>query len=1299
MKRVRIRVTCRNLGRFCVGVAAGAVACAASAFADGTAYHLKASDDPGWSSYNNEKQNNWVDEAGVAATGAPKAGCTYLVADGLSLRTPVKGDTDELPFGGDALTFGTSGTDKTEGKFVLKTYYSCYPKIGNLILVNGEISTSWNDKNVPGGFKGVAHVRATAKCPFKLSTENGRTLRVFADLEGARGTALELKQTSGAVGALAVGGDNSNWYGQMIAREGHPLTFVKPASAALETTFGGDAGADVADAWLLGGGTKVVLDGFGSVKASRRGITVEASGAELNVASGKAALYDGQLAGPGELRRTGAGTLTLDGAWTAAKVALAEGSTVLGANLAADETSSLQVGAGATLTWTAAGATFGGELACAAKARLVVPVDAEGAAPRALTVGQGLTLEGPLTIAFAARPNESAGVLTLLRIPSESRLTANDFALGDNRGAYTRLVVETADGVSAVRAVADGAVQYHLSANDGFNESSFASIGHWVDANGAAATAEPNAGADYLVTNGLKLRTSAEWKSSRTFGGAQLILGDATSSGLLLLKNTGKVSATVPRLVAVSGSIQAAGNQMATEAIEQRLGGTIQVQSVESNPFAFEIGGPNRTIAFDGALVGDATNALCLTAGVDTVADGFGRLVLAGTNASWKGSLSVKDACLELVLATAAAFGGAAEAAKPAAWRFLSSEAADGPMSGSLVFGPGFTNSVAATGRGITFDGFGALVAEAGTNVVYDGSLTAPMGVRKTGAGSVTLAGVVSGSLEVAAGELALADKAVAPSSLDIKAGATLSVTAGGCAPQADVTFADGAELRLVNSAEGAVPSLVTTGRVMVEDQGRVRVSLTALPQDLGGTDGVAILSCDAASGLSADRFELGTVAGLPLSESLVVVTSGSVATLKLVFRSAARGLQPVSYTEEPTHWTTGAKAYDADTDYLVVGGSWRQGAEKGRWTVDYTGRSYTILGSPSALADTRAGQCYFQPTHVTNRVNRLAFYGSAGIVAGGTQVGWPQRLYGLSAESRIDIANVGEQAFFVDPDGNFLYVNVPFSGTGRLQVGTTASVGGSVCLRSDNTEWCGPTEIVGQKGYGFVTLFIQDENQLGAAPAAFDARFLTVRAKGVLGVEDGQKVTLDDETRGVTLAEGAGLETRAGSVLTLATPVVLGGRVTKKGTGRLTLAAATTGSGTLSVTNGELSVVHGRACVDGSVAFAKEASLVISAAEGVEENLAAYGLLNLKADGVTATEGLTIRLDVLMARTTGVRPEVPLLTVSKACAEKLSGKIALTRIGRGVLVALAQRDITVDGVEATQFYATCNSPLLMMIR
>lgn len=1295
MKRVHIRVSCRNLGRLCADVAAGAVACAASAFADGTAYHLAASDGYGQSSYTTKQ--NWVDAAGTAATDAPKAGCTYLVADGLSLRTPDNGgETVELPFGGDALTFGT---DETAGTFVLKTYYSGYPRIGNLILVNGTISTSWNGDRVPGGFKGVAHVRAAAARPFTLSTENGRTLRVFADLESARGTALELKQTSGVVGGLAVGGDNSKWFGQLIARAGHTLTFAKPASAALETTFGGNAGEAVADAWLLGGGTKVVLpDGFGSVKASRRGITVEASGAELNVASGTAALYDGLLAGPGELRRTGAGTLTLDGTWTAAKVALAEGATVLGANLAADAASTLQVGAGATLTWTADGATFGGALACAAKARLEVPVDAAGAVPGALTVGQKLTLAGPLTIAFSSRPAESSGDLMLLRFPSESGLTANDFALGDNRGAYTRLVVETADGVTTVRAVADGAVQYHLSASDGFGQSSFASIGHWVDANGAAATAVPNAGADYLVQNSLALRTAEG--DSQTFGGARLILGDATSSGLLVLKNKGTVTATVPSLVAVNGSIQAAGNLTAEEAVgqHQRLGGTIQVQSVESNPFAFEIGGTNRTIVFDGALVGDATRALCLTA-AEAVGDGFGRLVLAGDNASWQGSLSVMDERLELVLATAAAFGGAAEAASPAAWRFLSSGAADGATSGSLVFGPGFTNSVAATGRGVTFDGLGALVAEAGTNVVYDGSLTAPKGVRKTGTGSVTLAGAVSGSLEVAAGELALVDAAVMPSSLRVEAGATLSVAAVGCASKADVTFADGAELRLVNSAEGAVPSLVTTGRVTVENQGRVRVSLTALPQDLGGTDGVVILSCDAASGLSADRFELGTVAGLPLSENLVVVTSGSVATLKLVFRSAARGLQSVCYTEEPTHWTTGAKAYDADTDYLVVGGSWRQGAEKGRWTVDYTGRSYTILGSPSALADTRAGQFYFQPTHVTNRVNRLAFCGTAGIVAGGTQVGWPQRLYGLNAESTIDIANVGEQAFFVDPDGNFLYVNVPFSGTGRLQVGTTASAGGTVCLRSDNTAWCGPTEIVGKKGAGFVTLFIQDENQLGAAPAAFDAGFLTVRAKGILGVENDRAVTLDDATRGVALAEGAGLETRAGSVLTLATPVVLGGAVTKKGTGRLTLAAEATGAGALSVAEGELAVVHGRALATVGAAFAKEAALVISAAEGVEENLAAYGLLNLTVDGVTATEGLTIRLDVSMARTTGVRREVPLLTVSKACAEKLSGKIALTRIGRGVLVALAQRDITVDGVEATQFYATCNFPLLMMIR
>ncbi len=857
--------------RSCVGIAA-IVGFAMSVFAGDGSFRLGASDGYGESSY--DTKGHWVRVAdGAAATTAPTAGGSYLVADGLNLRTRDDGNTREYVFGGDVLTLGT---DTTTGTLMLKTRYSAYPVIRDLVLVNGKIATAWNDTNAPGGFKGKATVKALAARPFVLDAQNGRTLRLYADVVGASGTAFELTCTEGAVGGLAVGGDNSQWLGQLIAQQAHSITFTKPTAAAVETTFGGNAGVDVPDAWVLGGGARLVLpDGFGSVKASRRGITVEETGAELNVASG-AALYDGLLTGPGVLRRTGAGTLTLDGTWTGAKMACDAGVTVLGSAFAADADSSLAVAAGATL--------------------------------------------------------------------------------------------------------------------------------------------------------------------------------------------------------------------------------------------------------------------------------------------------------------------------------------------------------------------------------------------------------VVS-----------------APSTLS-----------------AALTFADGAELRLDNAAEDAIQPPVL-GRVTVD--GCVRVSLAALPNDLGGADGVALLSFDAASGLTADSFVAGTVAGVPLpfADRFIVETNGSVATLKVVFHPYVRGLQPLSCTEEPSHWTSGEKAYDATKDYLVVGGSWRYALGSWEWNVDFTGGSYSIAGSASAPSAKQAERCFFMPKHVTNNIHRLAFYGSAGIVPGGTNRGFTQRLYGLDESAVIDIANVGEQAFFIDPNNTFFYVNVPLRGSGRLRIcagdDVLAGYAQVVCFRRDNSAWCGPTEIFGTK-LG-VTLYIQDENQLGAPPTAFDARFLTVGNRGTLALEENQIVRLDDANRGVTLEGGSGLETRKGATLTFATPVVFGGgTVSKRGVGRLAWAAASTGSGTLAVQEGELSVTHGRALGSVGVSFAKGTALVVSAAPQVEETLAEYGLLNLTEAGVTAADRLTVRVDVSMAKTAGVRRAVPILTVRRACADVLFDKLVPARIGRGISVTLARRDVVVDDVEATQIYAVCEwKGVAMVIR
>lgn len=1263
-------------------------------------FHLYKTDAFGEQSYSSSQ--HWTRDAdNTQATSGPHAGGDYLVAQDRTLRTRVSGDTGDLIFGGDSLTLGNADG---AGYLALKTYYSCVPVINNLILVNGSINASWDTATAPGGIAGTATVRATTDNPFKIDLQDGRTLRLFLTLKGERDACLELVDTKAqSYGTLLVRGNNSDYKGRFRALQRHTIKFERPdkpdTGAAVTTVFGG-AGAAMPDAWTLGGGVTLELpDGFGSVKATGRGITIAEAGAVLSVPNGASALYDGLLSGPGVFTRTGGGTLTLDGSWIGGKMTLNAGVTKLDANVFADEDSQLTVASNAKLSAGAGDATFGGTVAFASGAGYLVPVDALGNLTGTLTVGGAMTVADTVTLTFANLPVQKEDGLAILRFPETSGLTAANFVLGDKKGAYDRLEVVTEDGISTLRAKATTLPVYRLSAKDAWGEHSFDSKGHWADASGAAATSAPYAGADYVVSDGLDLRTEDTGGKNGTFNGNSLTIGTDDSTGNMMLKNYGSASVTIPRAYLQNGSITASANADDKKDVSQRLAGSLTVRTTESNPFRLVVG-YRRTLRFEGSLFGGEDAFVVMAEPPGEVGPGrYGRISFSGDNTGWLGTMSVENENLSLLFKDAAAFGGTQSAAKPDAWRFEC--AAGSSRSGTAMFGPDFTESVAAKGRGISFGGTGRVFADAGTDAVYDGPLTAESGIEKTGAGALTLSGSVSSpKVSVEEGRLTLAGTEISVSTVEVAAGATLGVGKAGLAMDGATAFADGAEI-LFDVERNRMVAPLSIDRQM-SASGKVRISFTdvpALPADLAP---VPLFSFAPSAGVTAETFEAGTVCGIavPLVERFVLENEGGKTVLKAVFHPYVLGLNAENHTQKPEHWSSGAKAYDPERDYLVVNGRWRYDSGAWGWDGVFGGGSYSIIGLDSPLPLQSDRQFFFMPKHVSNTVSRLAFYGTAGIIAGGnnTSSSQIQRLFGLDESAVIEIHNQGDQAFYIDPNLNVFYVSVPFVGEGRVCLCNMVNGSGKVILRSDNSRWIGRLEISGDSARKATTeLFFDDELQLGADPDEFDAAALTVGDYGILGIEDGKAAVIDDVHRGVTFSGNVQIETRPGASLSIRTPTVFENcTIGKTNTGRLELGGPGSGTAAVNIGAGTLAVSHGKALVDAAVTFSAGTALEISAAKDCEPALAQYGLLNTNV--VAAADSLQVVVDNSMAKTVGCRGDVPLLTVLPVVAGTLADKLVVSSLAKGMQVTLGQREVSVDGKKAVQFFATCEPKGFLVI-
>lgn len=1239
----------------------------------------------------------WKDGSGVPATQPPHKGADYTVLSGGQLRVTASGTAS---FAGDALVVGSVSE---QGTMMYKDVSAgTVLDIADLRLVNASLTTSWSTSDDWCALAGSATVGALS-----ITLDNGRTLDVRSALSSTTDSLIEVGTYSNNRGTLKLAGDNANWRGRVKTIPGNSGKYAN-ILVATTASFGGLADSAQPSAFELQGGELTLANGFGSVKSTQRGITASGN-MNLNVPSGEA-LYDGTLTGAGTISRTGSGKLTFAGAWTGAKVSLTAGTTVLANGLTADASSSLSVASAATLTLASdtENVSFGGTLAFGSGAAITLPASAaRSGRVGKLTVG-GLTVADRVTLNFSAVPAD-ADELPVISFPASEALDSSKFALGANKGSFSVVDVRSAGDVKTVYVCTAIREKFHLGADDGGGASSINDKSNWRDANNNPATSDPYPGADYLVADGHWLRTPQVTSGAYEFQGNSLTLGDGSSEGQMMLKHEMNASLQIGKMTLKKGQIYAGGN---TPGSVQTLKGSYAVKSGVDSPVRLT-GGNNITMRMEGSLAGEEDAVLDASELEAVAASGkYAKFNFSGDNANWFGTVRVTSPRVVIYIENSDAFGGVSDVAMPKAWHFTSSATGVAELP-RLELGSSFTESVAATKRGIWFDVPAELSIP--SDVTYDGSLYSSAKITKIGSGALTLGGAVDlAGLSLTAGTVAIGAGSVNLGVCSVASGTTLVAATPGVVTtiDGDISIADGACLEVATSEAGGIAGFSFAG--MVAAAGTIRISFSDLNGCIKNPGETPILTFPSSSQVADAKFVFDTAGGskVPVVESYQVRSNGD-GTSSLVANLSAYvlAMQDVSYVLNADHWSNGKQALDSTLNYLCQNRSLRENQGMG---LDYTGKSYTIAVPGKTYSASDAQRRFFLAKYTYNNISTMRFYGTCGIIPGqgngDSGAGLPanhQLIRPLLDDSSIVIENEGGEAFYIDPNNCQLDISVPLKGSGRFIIEPaskpSANLNG-VNLEADNSAWIGTLMVKGWQNADYpTTLLVGGEENLGGNPETFDAAALCITQTAVF--RPTASFSIDDENRGVTLANGGKIDVGDGLSLTLGVPFKVWGTTSKDGLGTLELDGESSGESApvLKVNGGALGVANGNAISAYDVVFADGASLVIRemGADKDEESLVEYGALNLRNNGIQITGAtLSLVLDDSALERKRAR-EVPLLTVLPGVAETIEPKLVFSNSTKKILATLKKRQVTIASTVCTQFYAECknNSGIIMIVR
>ena len=322
----------------------------------------------------------------------------------------------------------------------------------------------------------------------------------------------------------------------------------------------------------------------------------------------------------------------------------------------------------------------------------------------------------------------------------------------------------------------------------------------FTQAYGWASGKAPEAGNDYLVARGLTLRGD----NSQPFAGDSLQFGVVGGTeGVFFKEHTG--THTFTKLILANGYYR---TWMSNNGQAAHIAGAVEVTSPASAPFRIysthNSGSAWFVTYWDAAFTGAVGTGLVLGPHPSAV-NATPEIVFTGDNSAYLGSLSVIGAKTVFGFTTGNSLGGALATLKSDALSIsdnamLDSRGANVTLSASLNRGI----SVAASGA--------RLMVSNGKSLRLEWPVSGSGTLKKTAAGTLTLASSFGVPLDVSNGFVVFADGFSGSAGVSVDAGAEISVAAGDEVEVPNLAFAGGALRIAYDETSGESGVLVLGG-------------------------------------------------------------------------------------------------------------------------------------------------------------------------------------------------------------------------------------------------------------------------------------------------------------------------------------------------------------------------------------------------------------------------------------------------------------------------------------------------------
>ncbi len=798
----------------------------------------------------------------------------------------------------------------------------------------------------------------------------------------------------------------------------------------------------------------------------------------------------------------------------------------------------------------------------------------------------------------------------------------------------------------------------------------------------------PTSGNDYVVASGLEMRTPQYYvqtsgvTTNAVFAGDSLTLGDGSNSGKLIVKTTaetsykGCASVTVGdlRLANANSYVQHAGN-----CPDARLCGKITFSvpqaSITDSAVPYLTGNDDRYLDVYSELVSAAGCGFKVR-----LYDGtkLFHVALMSDSPSYLGYIASEGDKVYLTAESAGALGPNPET--PTALLNLRNGGAFGVEYNDVTIDQPNRGIYVSSASG------GRLYAASGRTLqtsMFIGSEATPRPVEKTGDGTVLVTGAYgAGDITVSGGRLGLAGSVSRAVSV-----------ASGCSfgpATADSTLTLSGAITFNGSAHFYVPLGAVT-----ELADGFTSSVWPIPLEMGGdwTDAATTVTVFRVAS-SVHVFEESELAALSAMCGIadgnafhfIASTDGGVQTVSCVKSTVVNetSTDPSAYWSNANIWDS-KKVPESGYTYVVGNGKTCRSNNGGlNGLVAFAGDRLEFYGSSDYSSYAK-----FLMKAKTVAVPRLAMSGKTEInVAGysGNSAHHEQTLNGslyMFPESYCVVNSCWDR---------LLTLNAPLFGAGTIHLvpneHDTSVIGTSnshknemrVALAADNSAWLGslilsakpdsyngavPTG--GNEGIVPVELIIADGSNVGGNPATYDENSFRISARCRLPAAN--TLELACANRPVKVEQYAEMCVADGKTMTITSPLILNGTLTKSGAGTLALGchAAASTANTISLEEGFLAASTTNGFNGVTVAVSSGAAIKVPLQADATTDLGRFGFCNTGTDEpfdltdcggtlaiVVSDEGGRIAA----AKSCGARVSVNVLTVSAAAADSLEGRI-----------------------------------------